>query len=102
MISDLMVNLTDESRSDESDVYSPPASTVLNSSSGSDVDDIASENNLEEEFEPQVVSKTVNINGDNENRMMVDIEGNSRSQAMCAGASVTQVRKKSKKKVRLC
>ena len=97
-----MVNLMDESRSDESDVYSSPASTVLNSSSGSDVDDIASENDLEEEFEPQVISKTVNINGDDENRMMVDIEGDSSSQAMCAGASVTQVRKKSKKKVCLC
>ena len=101
MLSDLMVNLMDESRSDESDVYSLPASTVLNSSSGSDGDDIASENDLEEEFEPQVLSETVDINEDDENRMMVDIEGDSNSQAMRAGASVTQVRKKSKKKVRL-
>jgi hypothetical protein len=52
MVSDLMVNLTDKSRSDELDVYSLLASIVLNSSSGSDGDDIASENNLEEEFEP--------------------------------------------------
>jgi hypothetical protein len=96
-----MVNLTDESRSDESDVYSPPASTVLNSSSGSDGDDVASANDIDEleEFEPQVISDTVDDDGDGENRMVADIESNPNSQPS-AGASVTQVRKKSKKKVR--
>ena len=97
-----MVNLTDESRSDESDVYSLPASTVLNSSSGSDGDDVASANDIDklEEFEPQVISDTVDDNGDGENRMVADIESNPNSQPS-TGASVTQVRKKSKKKVRL-
>jgi hypothetical protein len=68
---------------------------------GSDGDDIASANDLEEEFKPQVLSNTVDTDRDGENRMVVDIEGSPNSQARHAGASVTQVRKKSRKKVHL-
>lgn len=73
-----MLKLTDENRSDEedenedSDVYSPPASTVLNTSSDPDErnDNAASVNDPETESESQVL-----FDGDEDrgNRMEVDI-----------------------------
>jgi len=57
---DLLPKLTGESSSDEgdeSDVYSPPASTDLNSSSGLSDNDLADVNDLEEESgsQPEVL-----------------------------------------------
>ena len=80
----------DEYRSDEEDededAYSPPASTVFNTSSDPDDDGPASMNDPEIESKSQVLPDG---NEDGGNRMEVDIPN---PQDRCA--SVAQVRKK--------
>ena len=88
-----MLKLTDENRSDEdldedSDVYSPPASTVLNTLSDPDDrdNDSTSVNDPETESESQVLPDG---NEEGGNRMEVDIPD-----PQDRRTSVAQVRKK--------
>jgi len=72
---DLLPKLTGESSSDEgdeSDVYSPLASTDLNSSSGLSDNDLADVNDLEEESgsQPEVL---LGSNEDGGDRMVLDV-----------------------------
>ena len=91
-----MPKLTDESRSeeeDESDFYSPPASTVLNSSSGLSDDHHANVNDPEDESGSQVL---LDGDGDGGNRMVLDTHDSQDRRVQ-----VVQVRNKKKKSVRL-
>lgn len=94
---DLLPKLTGESSSDEgdeSDVYSPPASTYLNSSSGLSDNDIADVNDLEEESgsQPEVL---LDSNEDGGDGMVLDVHADNSQDR-----HVVQVKNK-KKHVRL-